>query len=530
MAYPEVIIPPSVKPESPCEPSLMDEQTTDFRPRFGRGTTQRQVWADPTWGWKVRFRGLASADRALVRAAILGARGKAANIRMTPGLPLRGSFPATELLTNNDFSNGTTGWTIGNAVLSISDRVARLTYNGGAGSQPFFYQAVAGTQYAPYALRGMMADSPQTVGLSVGPSLTYGSASAQAYNATRGLRTVSAVLDSGSAQNQFPVAFSSNSGFSAGAYIDCAWSSLSRCALVDNGPNALTYSDQIDNAAWTKTGVTVTGNYYAAPDGTVTADRVIEDTSTGEHYVVQAASKSAVAQDWCLCVALSKGDVTSLRDRAQLRVVGPGGTDGGVALFDLSAGSVVSTTTAGGGTNSRSFMVSMGNGWFMCALVVRVPSSVTTVQAVVNLVENPTTTTYTGTSSRNIGMWRATLAQSSLPVRLTQTTTTATTGTAQSGGQLYVKGLPVSTSGLLLAGDFFEINGELKQCTASLDSDAAGLGVLSFRPGLWAPVADNDPVIILNPMGRFSLASNPRIVENYGQYTDFELDLVEAGP
>lgn len=45
--------------------------------------------------------------------------------------------------------------------------------------------------------------------------------------------------------------------------------------------NLLTYSDQFDNAAWTKTLVTVTANYAVAPDGTATADRVVFSGAAG---------------------------------------------------------------------------------------------------------------------------------------------------------------------------------------------------------------------------------------------------------
>ncbi len=44
--------------------------------------------------------------------------------------------------------------------------------------------------------------------------------------------------------------------------------------------NLLTYSEQFDNAAWVKSGTTVTANAAAAPNGTVTADLVTANTSS----------------------------------------------------------------------------------------------------------------------------------------------------------------------------------------------------------------------------------------------------------
>ena len=48
--------------------------------------------------------------------------------------------------------------------------------------------------------------------------------------------------------------------------------------------NLLVYSEQFDNSAWTKSRVVLTANATTAPDGTLTADKVVEDTQTGAHY------------------------------------------------------------------------------------------------------------------------------------------------------------------------------------------------------------------------------------------------------
>jgi len=66
------------------------------------------------------------------------------------------------------------------------------------------------------------------------------------------------------------------------------------------------------------------------------------------------------------------------------------------------------------------------------------------------------------------------------------------------------------------------------QVTASLDSDAAGRGVLQIHRRPTTAIADNTPIIVNNPFGRFRLASDPRIVERFGVYTDVDLQLIEA--
>ena len=125
-------------------------------------------------------------------------------------------------------------------------------------------------------------------------------------------------------------------------------------------------------------------------------------------------------------------------------------------------------------------------------------------------------------------MWRVGAAASQYPVRLTQTTTAAATGTSQTGTALHLKALPASTNSLLLPGDWVECSGQLNMVTAPLNSDAAGLGYLQLqRPFTTAP-SDNAPVIINRPMGRFLLADEEvGWSSRPGVLSDFSVSFVE---
>lgn len=54
--------------------------------------------------------------------------------------------------------------------------------------------------------------------------------------------------------------------------------------------NLLTYSEQFDNAAWSKSGSTVTQNAGTAPGGALTADKLVENTNNGVHQVSQTVT------------------------------------------------------------------------------------------------------------------------------------------------------------------------------------------------------------------------------------------------
>lgn len=101
-------------------------------------------------------------------------------------------------------------------------------------------------------------------------------------------------------------------------------------------------------------------------------------------------------------------------------------------------------------------------------------------------------------------------------------------GASQTGGKLIIDGLPTSTNGLALAGDWFEINGELKRLTADLNSDGSGNGYLIFEPTLRASPADNTPIVFRSPMGKFLLAEESTGWSTRpGILSDIELNLIE---
>lgn len=528
MAYPEVIIPPSVAPATGLELTLQDDLTVEFAPRFSRGTTQRQSFGDPIWRARISYRSLRSSDRALVEQALARARGGAANIRLTPGRPLRGSFPATELLTNNDFSNGTTGYTAGPAAsIAVLDRTLRVLRTGPtAGDAYASVTASAQSQYAPYSFRAMVASVNGVV--NAGPTTTNNTEaiSASDASASPGLRNTVVLATASSA----PTAYLDNSnpsGSVAGDYYEVSWASYARCLLIDNPQNALLYSDQLDNAAWTKDGASITANSQTAPDGTSTMDALVEDGATSAHRVGQSITVSSSALDISASFCVKAGT----RSWVYLEI-SDNSTHWIGTYVNLATGALGTAYSGGSNiTNARFFVRDMGSGIYRIHAVARKSGTQTSIYIFCGAANADNSGTYTGVSLDVAAyFWRGASSISSVPFLPAQTTSAASTGTSQTGRSLNVKGLPVSTSGLLLAGDFFEINGELKQCTASLDSDAAGLGVLQFGPGLVTSPADNDPVIINNPMGRFRIVGDPRRVDQFGVYLDVDLELAEAGP
>lgn len=487
------------------------------------------------WAVRMPYQNLAESRRARLQSFVSSARGHAQRFYVPVyGWTRRGSFPATELFTNTAF-DGTTGWLTQLSTISASDGVLRMVATDNSSSPGARQSPTSLVQYAPYALRSIIHDGQGTAGLTMGRFISDGVSGASDYSTSRGYGVIARVVTSTSPGSQYPIVLAPITGWIPNlTYGELSFASLARCALVDNGPNELLRSDEIDNAAWTKAGTTVTANYYTAPDGTATAERLIEDTSTGEHYALQAVTRANAVGTWCFAVALRRGDVSNLRDRARLRILDSGSTNVISAIFDLTSGTIAVAAAAGGSAaNARAFIRSLGGGWYYCCIIGQLPASDTTVRTVVNLIANPSTQSYTGSSSQNIGVWRATLARSDVPVRLTQTTTAGDAdGIAQTGGALYLKGLPASTNGLLLKGDPAEIilpsGSQLVRTRTSLNSDAAGLGYFEFEPPLRSSPSDGAAVIVCNPMCRMMMESNVNgWTDRLGEFSDLEFSAVE---
>jgi hypothetical protein len=131
------------------------------------------------------------------------------------------------------------------------------------------------------------------------------------------------------------------------------------CGL-DNGlsskvtlSNLVTYSEQIDNAAWTKTRTTVSANSITAPDGALTADTIVATATTNSFYV-GSASISTTAGDIRRVSAYFKAGTM------RYAALNPGGdaVSRGIVV-NLSTGEVVYSF----GANSYS-VTSVGNNWY----------------------------------------------------------------------------------------------------------------------------------------------------------------------
>lgn len=128
--------------------------------------------------------------------------------------------------------------------------------------------------------------------------------------------------------------------------------------------NLLTYSEQFDNAAWTKTSATVSANSVANPmDGQVTADSLLEAAASAEHTITQSGTIAASAAPFSVCV---KG---LNRDWVRLKITDSAATVF-TAFFNVSTG-VVGTVSAG----ATAAITQVYSGWYRCVLIPTSPAA-----------------------------------------------------------------------------------------------------------------------------------------------------------
>lgn len=223
-----------------------------------------------------------------------------------------------------------------------------------------------------------------------------------------------------------------NLNFLAGAPLDSriTFSRTTNAMLVDATGN-LTYapnnlvlrSEEFDNAAWAKTASTITPNAAAAPNGTTTADKLVENTAvTTGHFVLPAVAPATVAGQFFIYSVYAKaGERTFLQLIAT--GVGPAGANL-IAGFDLTAG-----TAGTPSATVTSAITPAGDGWYRCSIAVPVvTTAASSLQIRLSLNSVATASSYTGDGTSGLFIWGAQFDQvtyQTLPSTYVQTVASA---------------------------------------------------------------------------------------------------------
>lgn len=194
--------------------------------------------------------------------------------------------------------------------------------------------------------------------------------------------------------------------------------------------NLFTYSEQFDNAIWTKADYTITANATTAPDGNTTADLAIPNTVNNSKAVRQAFSvTNGLAYAYSIYVKAGGYNFFQIANSTGFLL-------SSYTNFNLSTGAIGNTT---GDMNAS--IVSVGNGWYRCSVVVTATSTgsaqfLSTALTADTASRSPS---FAGDNTSGVYLWGAQVEQRSAVTAYTPTTTQAITN--------YIPALQTAASG-----------------------------------------------------------------------------------
>jgi hypothetical protein len=220
--------------------------------------------------------------------------------------------------------------------------------------------------------------------------------------------------------------------------LDYLGSSCPRLLLEPQRTNDLQFSEQPDNAYWTKDGATISVNATASPSGYVDADKLQEDSSTGLHRYGKATFPSGTQRTFSVFAKKGERDYVSLFENnavgAQVKGV----------IFNLNTGTLSLNNDPALYINPT--ITDYGNGWYRCSATwtpaaLSVPS--------VGVSADGLTNSYAGTTGSGIFVWGAQLEAGAYATSYIPTYGAAVTRLADSAYKTGISSLLGATEGVV---------------------------------------------------------------------------------
>jgi hypothetical protein len=196
--------------------------------------------------------------------------------------------------------------------------------------------------------------------------------------------------------------------------------------------NLASYSEQFNNAYWTSFESSISANATASPDGNVTADKIIDTTVNTIHANFKGF---LITTESTLSYFVKSAEYS--------RVAIGNFSDGGEAVFNLSTGTVVSTSS----NWKNSTITALANGWFKISATT---NGVIGAKAIgVQLVNNSGALSFAGTGSSGLYIWGAQLEAGSYATSYIPTTSASVTRNADVISKTGISSLIGQTEGVL---------------------------------------------------------------------------------
>lgn len=203
--------------------------------------------------------------------------------------------------------------------------------------------------------------------------------------------------------------------------------------------NGSTYSEDFTNSNWGKYHVSVTSGATTAPDGTVTAQKFIPDTTTPYHQINQVGFTTNLGAVYTFSVYLKAAELTT----CSIQLSNTNQSSSLTGEIDLTAGTIVLDPNSFGSASASIELVA--NGFYRVSVTGSNPSPLTGVNG---FVSDTSATAFNGTDG--FYLWGAQLEQASSATSYIPTTTSAVTQTdySLSGGNVVFAVAPPSSAAI----------------------------------------------------------------------------------
>ena len=199
--------------------------------------------------------------------------------------------------------------------------------------------------------------------------------------------------------------------------------------LVEGSRTNLTKrSEEFDDGAeWAASQITVTPNIAMAPNGTMTADKIVETAVVSQRQLSSRGDSIPAGSDGVVSVFVKAAE----RNTVVVGADGPGVRAGGV-IVDLNTGAQLGTWARSPGNISGALLNArqLANGWWHISVSVNNITDIGSMRALVSLTDatsSVSNNSYAGDGVSGVYVWGAQLEQANFASSYIPTTTTSVT-------------------------------------------------------------------------------------------------------